>query len=175
MQNNNGPWLSVPQFGDWDMKGEVPDYSLDFSKIREMRKQNKRDLSRASIGNEEEISAANGAKSKSATVHGDQHDQYQQGHHHNHSPTDHVPFLIISNLIISRERRRISLGSDEDQVQLVVDSSVLQSKPLDWPEGASSAVSTVVQRHERSKEDGAIRVSQSSPWDHMVGLLTGME
>ncbi|RVW55148.1 hypothetical protein CK203_066990 [Vitis vinifera] len=51
------PWLSVPQFGDWDQKGQVPDYSLDFSKIREMRKQNKRDVSRASLGNEEELVA----------------------------------------------------------------------------------------------------------------------
>ncbi|CAA0839186.1 Unknown protein [Striga hermonthica] len=49
------PWLSVPQFGDWDQKGELPDYSMDFSKIREMRKQNKRDPSRASLGNEEEL------------------------------------------------------------------------------------------------------------------------
>ncbi|KAF6175854.1 hypothetical protein GIB67_003342 [Kingdonia uniflora] len=30
-------------------------YSLDFSKIREMRNQNKRDLSRTSIGNDEEL------------------------------------------------------------------------------------------------------------------------
>ncbi|KAK4801476.1 hypothetical protein SAY86_021963 [Trapa natans] len=87
-ENNNSPWLSVPQFGDWDMKGEVPDYSLDFSKIREMRKQNKRNLSRASIGNEEEVSSPNAAKSKGATVQDDQHDHYQQQrHHHNHSPT----------------------------------------------------------------------------------------
>ncbi|TYJ04445.1 hypothetical protein E1A91_A12G092800v1 [Gossypium mustelinum] len=33
----------------------MPDYSLDFSKIREMRKQNKREVSRASLGNEEEF------------------------------------------------------------------------------------------------------------------------
>ena len=32
------PWLSVPQFGAWEHKGEVPDYSFDFSK-------HKRDLS----------------------------------------------------------------------------------------------------------------------------------
>ncbi|BBH05606.1 hypothetical protein Prudu_017049 [Prunus dulcis] len=57
----NAPWLSVPQFGDWDQKGQVPDYSLDFSKIREMRKQNKRDVSRASLGNEEELIATNTA------------------------------------------------------------------------------------------------------------------
>ncbi|XP_021887602.1 uncharacterized protein LOC110806919 [Carica papaya] len=54
-KEKNTPWLSVPQFGDWDQKGQVPDYSLDFSKIREMRKQNKRDVSRASLGNEEEL------------------------------------------------------------------------------------------------------------------------
>ncbi|KAI4371238.1 hypothetical protein MLD38_019500 [Melastoma candidum] len=55
-EKKDGPWLSVPQFGDWDMKnGRVPDYSLDFSKIRENRKQNKRDASRASIGNDEDL------------------------------------------------------------------------------------------------------------------------
>ncbi|KAG9150813.1 hypothetical protein Leryth_002947 [Lithospermum erythrorhizon] len=54
-KEKNAPWLSVPQFGDWDQKGAMPDYSMDFSKIREMRKQNKRDPSRASLGNEEEL------------------------------------------------------------------------------------------------------------------------
>nr|ACH63217.1 hypothetical protein [Rheum australe] len=54
-QEKNGPWLSVPQFGEWDQKGGVPDYSLDFTKIRENRKLNKRDPSRASLGNEEEL------------------------------------------------------------------------------------------------------------------------
>ncbi len=54
-KEKTAPWLSVPQFGDWDQKGELPDYSLDFSKIREMRKQNKRDVSRASLGNEEDF------------------------------------------------------------------------------------------------------------------------
>ncbi|KAF6145846.1 hypothetical protein GIB67_028841 [Kingdonia uniflora] len=47
--------MSVPQFGDWDQKGNMSDYSLDFSKIRKMRKQNKKDLSRTSIGNDEEL------------------------------------------------------------------------------------------------------------------------
>ncbi|KAE8701109.1 elongation factor 1-delta 1-like [Hibiscus syriacus] len=51
----NGGWVSVPQFGEWEQKGQVPDYSLDFSKIREMRKQNKREVSRASLGNEDEF------------------------------------------------------------------------------------------------------------------------
>lgn len=104
MQKNNAPWLSVPQFGDWDMKGEVPDYSLDFSKIREMRKQNKRDVSRASIGNEEDLIASNPpAKSNRATVHNDHHDDYQQSHHRSHSPTVrfhiHTWFLYLMYLI----------------------------------------------------------------------------
>lgn len=72
----NAAWLSVPQFGDWDQKGVIPDYSLDFSKIREMRKQNKRDPSRASIGNEEELISS--ASRSSNSVNND---------HHNHSPT----------------------------------------------------------------------------------------
>ncbi|TVU30994.1 hypothetical protein EJB05_22655 [Eragrostis curvula] len=49
-------WMTVPAFGEWDVKnGAVPDYSMDFSKIREMRKQNKRELSRASLGGDEDI------------------------------------------------------------------------------------------------------------------------
>lgn len=54
--------MSVPQFGDWDQKGPLPDYSMDFSKIREMRKQNKRELSRTSIGNEEDLISSNKVK-----------------------------------------------------------------------------------------------------------------
>ncbi|WVZ55627.1 hypothetical protein U9M48_006265 [Paspalum notatum var. saurae] len=49
-------WMTVPAFGDWDMKnGALPDYSMDFSKIREMRKQNKKELSRASIGGDDDL------------------------------------------------------------------------------------------------------------------------
>ncbi|KAL5720249.1 hypothetical protein ACHQM5_012930 [Ranunculus cassubicifolius] len=56
-----------------NVKGGVPDYSMDFSKIREMRKQNKRDPSRASLGNEEEF------------VNKPQNNQvHQQPHHHHH-------------------------------------------------------------------------------------------
>ncbi|XP_019241531.1 PREDICTED: uncharacterized protein LOC109221508 [Nicotiana attenuata] len=54
-KEKTGAWLSVPQFGNWDQKGAFPDYSMDFSKIRENRKQNKKDLSRASLGNEKEL------------------------------------------------------------------------------------------------------------------------
>jgi hypothetical protein len=51
--------MTVPAFGEWDMKnGAVPDYSMDFSKIREMRKQNKRELSRASLGGDDDLLAA---------------------------------------------------------------------------------------------------------------------
>ncbi|KAM0852960.1 hypothetical protein ACQ4PT_051405 [Festuca glaucescens] len=51
-------WMTVPAFGDWDMKnGAMPDYSMDFSKIREMRKQNKKELSRASLGGDDDILA----------------------------------------------------------------------------------------------------------------------
>ena len=88
----NAPWLSVPQFGDWDQKGQVPDYSLDFSKIRENRKQNKRDVSRASLGNEEELIVSTTTTTTntdaSTTNSDDQHHHYHQGQH---SPT--VRFL----------------------------------------------------------------------------------
>ncbi|CAL9100469.1 unnamed protein product [Musa textilis] len=50
----SGGWMSVPAFGEWDMKNGVPDYSMDFTKIREMRKQNK-NTSRASLGNDDEL------------------------------------------------------------------------------------------------------------------------
>ena len=51
-------WMTVPAFGDWDMKnGALPDYSMDFSKIREMRKQNKKELSRASLGGDDDLLA----------------------------------------------------------------------------------------------------------------------
>ncbi|XP_059318014.1 uncharacterized protein LOC132068444 [Lycium ferocissimum] len=74
------PWLSVPQFGDWDTKGAMPDYSMDFSKIRENRKYNK---SRASLGNEEEFNSSttsNVNKDNSA-------DNNDQNYHQKHSPT----------------------------------------------------------------------------------------
>ncbi|KAF5737886.1 hypothetical protein HS088_TW13G00777 [Tripterygium wilfordii] len=78
-KEKNAPWLSVPQFGDWDQKGPLPDYSLDFSKIREMRKQNKRDVSRVSLGNEEELMSK--PTSTETTAHNDHHHHY---HHQNH-------------------------------------------------------------------------------------------
>lgn len=89
----NTPWLSVPQFGDWDQKGVMPDYSMDFTKIREMRKQNKRDPSRASLGNEEELISS--ATSNSNNAHTDDHHHF----HQNHSPT--VRFLTCLAFVIS--------------------------------------------------------------------------
>lgn len=83
----NAPWLSVPQFGEWDQKGPLPDYSLDFSKIREMRKQNKTNTSRASLGNEEELNMASNKNNISTDHNERQHPHY----HQTNSPT--VRFL----------------------------------------------------------------------------------
>ncbi|KAK9991166.1 hypothetical protein SO802_026151 [Lithocarpus litseifolius] len=102
-KEKNAPWLSVPQFGDWDQKGQVPDYSLDFSKIRENRKQNKRDVSRASLGNEEELIASttntntNTNTDASTTNSDDQHHHYHQGQH---SPTTRRSFLSYFNCCV---------------------------------------------------------------------------
>ncbi|XP_044470242.1 uncharacterized protein LOC123199346 isoform X3 [Mangifera indica] len=97
-KEKTAPWLSVPQFGDWDQKGELPDYSLDFSKIREMRKQNKRDVSRASLGNEEDfINPTATTTNNTQNGHHDQpqHHHYHQGHHH--TPT--VRFFSLPTLV----------------------------------------------------------------------------
>ncbi|XP_041006885.1 uncharacterized protein LOC121251654 [Juglans microcarpa x Juglans regia] len=91
------PWLSVPQFGDWDQKGQVPDYSLDFSKIRENRKQNKKDVSRASLGNEEEFITSNTTTNASKQTHIDDHHHYHQSQH---SPTTRRSFLSYFNCCI---------------------------------------------------------------------------
>ncbi|GMI68637.1 hypothetical protein like AT5G09960 [Hibiscus trionum] len=80
-KEKNGPWLSVPQFGDWDQKGQLPDYSLDFSKIREMRKQNKREVSRASLGNEEEFINPTASTATAAPT-ADHHPHYPPSNHH---------------------------------------------------------------------------------------------
>ncbi|KAL6558897.1 hypothetical protein OROMI_019247 [Orobanche minor] len=78
-KEKNAPRLSVPQFGEWDNKGPLPDYTMDFSKIREMRKQNKREVSRASLGNEKELIHSQTRASNIAQDVG--HD-----HHQNDSP-----------------------------------------------------------------------------------------
>ncbi|KAG2711729.1 hypothetical protein I3843_04G084100 [Carya illinoinensis] len=91
------PWLSVPQFGDWDQKGQVPDYSLDFSKIRENRKQNKKDVSRASLGNEEEFITSNTTTNASEKTHIDDDHHYHQSQH---SPTTRRSFLSYFNCCV---------------------------------------------------------------------------
>jgi hypothetical protein len=125
MQKNT-PWLSVPQFGDWDQKGQVPDYSLDFSKIRETRKQNKRDISRASLGNDEELIASTTTTTNNdANTHTDANTHSDDHHHDNHydqgqhSPT--VRFLAIAlvllyfvtlfNNVSSTTRQHVVVGS----------------------------------------------------------------
>ncbi|XWS33252.1 hypothetical protein CRYUN_Cryun22dG0065500 [Craigia yunnanensis] len=93
-KEKNAPWLSVPQFGHWDQKGLVTDYSLDFSKIREMRKQNKREVSRASLGNEEEF--INPTATSVSTAPSDDHHHYPQNHH---SPTVRFPSTNFPNAL----------------------------------------------------------------------------
>ncbi|XP_027367307.1 uncharacterized protein LOC113873402 [Abrus precatorius] len=95
-KEKNGPWLSVPQFGDWDQKGEVPDYSLDFSKIRETRKQNKSNISRASLGNEEEFMDSSSNSVNTGHSSEPHHPQY----HQTHSPTARKSFLSYFNCCV---------------------------------------------------------------------------
>ncbi|XP_010261098.1 PREDICTED: uncharacterized transmembrane protein DDB_G0285607-like [Nelumbo nucifera] len=106
-KEKNAAWLSVPQFGDWDQKGDLPDYSMDFTKIREMRKQNKRDISRASLGNEEELT--NGHNNKNSSNNNNNINNNQVHHHnhvnddqhpHNHSPTTRRSFLSYFNCCV---------------------------------------------------------------------------
>ncbi|KAK2655968.1 hypothetical protein Ddye_009020 [Dipteronia dyeriana] len=97
IMQRNAPWLSVPQFGDWDQKGELPDYSMDFSKIREMRKQNKRDVSRASLGNEEDF--INQTAPSVNTAHNDQNRHFRH-HQSQHSPTTRRSFLSYFNCCV---------------------------------------------------------------------------
>ncbi|CAN6484771.1 unnamed protein product [Victoria cruziana] len=72
-QKEKAAWMSVPQFGDWDLRCGVPDYSMDFSKIRESRKRIKKDFRRSSVGNEEELIISNPHDH-------DYHQQKQQKH-----------------------------------------------------------------------------------------------
>ncbi|KAL2551473.1 hypothetical protein Fot_05092 [Forsythia ovata] len=96
-KERNAPWLSVPQFGDWDQKGALPDYSMDFSKIRENRKQNKRDTSRASLGNEEELMPSTTRNSNAA-----RNDHFRDHHNYNrnHSPTGRRSILSYFNCFV---------------------------------------------------------------------------
>ncbi|KAK1267467.1 hypothetical protein QJS04_geneDACA000669 [Acorus gramineus] len=104
--NNNGggggggevAWMSVPTFGGWDEKKEYPDYSLDFSKIRETRKQNKRDgLSRISLGSEHDLIIRSNSRQ---TADPDKDYDVPHHHHHNQSPTGRRKILSFFNCCI---------------------------------------------------------------------------
>lgn len=90
VQKKNGPWLSVPQFGHWDQKGVYPDYSMDFSKIRENRKQNKKDLSRASFGNENDL------------IFSTKSDANENDHHYHQNQSTTVRFITIFFFVLVR-------------------------------------------------------------------------
>ncbi|KAH7656293.1 hypothetical protein IHE45_18G067700 [Dioscorea alata] len=95
-KERNGGWMSVPAFGDWDMKQGVPDYSMDFSKIREARKINKSDFSRASLGNEDELISIQQAAAAAD-------DHRVPPHHHqepHHSPTTRRTIMSYFNCCI---------------------------------------------------------------------------
>ncbi|KAI5007553.1 hypothetical protein ZWY2020_054613 [Hordeum vulgare] len=60
--------MAVFGVGEWDMKnGAMPDYSMDLSKIWEMHKKNKKELSRASLSGDDDLLAHHGG-SKVAAV-----------------------------------------------------------------------------------------------------------
>uniref|UniRef100_A0A0D9XTX4 RIN4 pathogenic type III effector avirulence factor Avr cleavage site domain-containing protein n=1 Tax=Leersia perrieri TaxID=77586 RepID=A0A0D9XTX4_9ORYZ len=77
---------TVPAFGEWDeMKaaGVMPDYSLDFSKIRALRMQQRNDhgpLAAAAAG---EVETAGRRSSSAADVDADS-DRRRRRHHHHH-------------------------------------------------------------------------------------------
>ncbi|KAH7652623.1 hypothetical protein IHE45_19G030300 [Dioscorea alata] len=64
----NKGWMSVPEFGEWEKKEGVQDYSMNFSRIRKARKLSK---TRLSVGNYEEL-------------------------HHDHHPTIHSDHHLTS-------------------------------------------------------------------------------
>ncbi|KAF0912859.1 hypothetical protein E2562_019446 [Oryza meyeriana var. granulata] len=89
-------WMTVPAFGDWDMKnGALPDYSMDFSKIREMRKQNKKELSRTSLGGDDDLLAQQKQQHKPAQANLGRpaNDHHRQLHGRDGSPTGRKTFL----------------------------------------------------------------------------------
>ncbi|CAJ2676952.1 uncharacterized protein LOC123913990 [Trifolium pratense] len=99
-KQKNAGWLSVPQFGDWDQKGQVPDYSLDFSKIRETRKHNKSNISRASLGNDEEFNMDSNSSSVNTTHSHSSDQQHIPRYHQTHSPTTKKSFFSYFNCCV---------------------------------------------------------------------------
>ncbi|KAM0952935.1 hypothetical protein DsansV1_C02g0018651 [Dioscorea sansibarensis] len=93
-KERNGGWMSVPAFGDWDMKQGVPDYSMDFSKIREARKINKSDFSRASLGNEDELISIQRTSADDHRVPAQHHEEPH------HSPTTRRTIMSYFNCCI---------------------------------------------------------------------------
>lgn len=92
LQRAKADWMSVPAFGDWDNQKGMPDYSLDFSKVRQMRKQNKLDYSSISIGNDEDLlhgSKVASADSLSGTA-------VTPEMRHRHSPSPSVSWFFFS-------------------------------------------------------------------------------
>ncbi|CAL9750022.1 unnamed protein product [Musa acuminata subsp. burmannicoides] len=82
---NSSGWMAVPAFGEWDMKNGVPDYSMDFTKIREMRKQNKHP-SRASLGNDDELQLPSN-NNNSNNNEGEAEEEPRRRRHRHGSPT----------------------------------------------------------------------------------------
>ncbi|XXG41192.1 hypothetical protein AAC387_Pa01g1711 [Persea americana] len=56
-KEHNG-WMSVPQFGGWDQMGGAPDYSMVFSRARENRKQQRFEIVRPTLDDDEKFIAA---------------------------------------------------------------------------------------------------------------------
>uniref|UniRef100_A0A6V7QV69 RIN4 pathogenic type III effector avirulence factor Avr cleavage site domain-containing protein n=1 Tax=Ananas comosus var. bracteatus TaxID=296719 RepID=A0A6V7QV69_ANACO len=94
-KEENGAWMSVPAFGEWDMKNGPPDYSMDFSKIREMRKQNKKELSRSSIGNDDDLLSRQNQPHPPPPLQPPRprRDGHGHDHDHDHSPTGRKKFM----------------------------------------------------------------------------------
>ncbi|CAL9115865.1 unnamed protein product, partial [Musa acuminata var. zebrina] len=90
---NSSGWMAVPAFGEWDMKNGVPDYSMDFTKIREMRKQNKHP-SRASLGNDDELQLPSNNNNNNE---GEAEEEPRRRRHRHGSPT--VRFRFSSSLL----------------------------------------------------------------------------
>ena len=97
-------WMTVPTFGDWDMKnGPVPDYSMDFSKIREMRKQNKRELSRASLGGDDDLLAQQHKAAQPQPAKAEFTPAVDEHHRPLHTAHDDSPTVRMNSLLVHRD------------------------------------------------------------------------
>ncbi|CAL9059049.1 unnamed protein product, partial [Musa banksii] len=123
----SGGWMSVPAFGEWDMKNGVPDYSMDFTKIREMRKQNK-NTSRASLGNDDELrSGTTNKEEQEAPRHSlPEPDLRRPIHHHHGSPTTWFTALKVGASVML-----YLCGAGEEEVYGLL--PVLYRSMKQWP------------------------------------------